>query len=296
MRMLDSSNLNTYTNSANQLSIIWSNGQLRRIGANGKPTDEPFQFIISGDHQQCQAHYEELGMAVTYYIYHLLETELKLQKLLVPKNCVDGTFIFVSKEYDKKDVLMVLIHGSGVVRAGQWARSVIINESLDAGSQIPYIKKAIAKGYGVMVLNTNDNYTMDGAPIPDSSNAEEHALCVWRTYISQTMALSIVIVAHSYGGVVAVNLANEMRDDFEMRVKAVALTDSVHTYANKPITPCMKQISRNWISSQKALDVPMKTPDFEITRVSAGVERHERTSGACIESVFKFIDQKLHED
>lgn len=41
------------------------------------------------------------------------------------------------------DKLMVLIHGSGVVRAGQWARRLIINEDLDSGTQIPYIKRAI---------------------------------------------------------------------------------------------------------------------------------------------------------
>ena len=39
--------------------------------------------------------------------------------------------------------LMVLIHGSGVVRAGQWARRLIINEDLDSGTQIPFIKRAM---------------------------------------------------------------------------------------------------------------------------------------------------------
>lgn len=39
--------------------------------------------------------------------------------------------------------LMVLIHGSGVVRAGQWARRLIINEDLDSGTQIPFIKRAL---------------------------------------------------------------------------------------------------------------------------------------------------------
>lgn len=41
------------------------------------------------------------------------------------------------------DKLLVLIHGNGVVRAGQWARRLIINEDLDSGTQIPYIKRAI---------------------------------------------------------------------------------------------------------------------------------------------------------
>ena len=41
------------------------------------------------------------------------------------------------------DKLLVLIHGSGVVRAGQWARRLIINDCLDSGTQIPYIKRAM---------------------------------------------------------------------------------------------------------------------------------------------------------
>jgi len=34
---------------------------------------------------------------------------------------------------------------------------LIINHSLESGTQLPYIKKAIADGFGVIVMNTNDN-------------------------------------------------------------------------------------------------------------------------------------------
>ena len=33
-----------------------------------------------------------------------------------------GTFIFASKGYKKRERLLVLIHGAGEVRAGQWSR------------------------------------------------------------------------------------------------------------------------------------------------------------------------------
>lgn len=35
---------------------------------------------------------------------------------------------------------------------------LIINDSLESGTQIPYIKKAKKAGYAVLVMNTNDNY------------------------------------------------------------------------------------------------------------------------------------------
>ena len=35
--------------------------------------------------------------------------------------------------------------------------SLMIRNSLDEGTQLPYIRKALGLGYGVVVLNTNDN-------------------------------------------------------------------------------------------------------------------------------------------
>ena len=98
---------------------------MRKIGENGQPGEEPFQFNISNDHQECQTHYEVLGAAITEHIYHLLETEVNLIRLPVPKGSTEdnGTVIFVSEDYDKTDTVLILIHGSGAVRAGQWARS-----------------------------------------------------------------------------------------------------------------------------------------------------------------------------
>ena len=34
---------------------------------------------------------------------------------------------------------------------------LIINDCIDSGTQIPFIKKSVEEGYGVMVLNTNLN-------------------------------------------------------------------------------------------------------------------------------------------
>ena len=39
--------------------------------------------------------------------------------------------------------------------------SLIINDSLDSGSQIPFIKRALVMGFGVIVLNTNQRVSPD---------------------------------------------------------------------------------------------------------------------------------------
>uniref|UniRef100_A0A2K6MMA1 Arb2 domain-containing protein n=1 Tax=Rhinopithecus bieti TaxID=61621 RepID=A0A2K6MMA1_RHIBE len=106
-------------------------GQLRHI-----KTGEPFVFNYREDlHRWNQKRYEALGEVCHIYYFNFVDaTESE------PKS-----FIFMSEDaLTNPQKLMVLIHGSGVVRAGQWARRLIINEDLDSGTQIPFIKRAVA--------------------------------------------------------------------------------------------------------------------------------------------------------
>ncbi|XP_048667362.1 cotranscriptional regulator FAM172A isoform X3 [Marmota marmota marmota] len=155
-------------------------GQLRHI-----KTGEPFVFNYREDlHRWNQKRYEALGEIITKYVYELLEKDCNLKKISIPVDATESepkSFIFMSDDaLTNPQKLMVLIHGSGVVRAGQWARRLIINEDLDSGTQIPFIKRAVDKtqlkmdqkpirpetlhileqkeGYGVIVLNPNENY------------------------------------------------------------------------------------------------------------------------------------------
>ncbi|XP_053149907.1 cotranscriptional regulator FAM172A isoform X4 [Hemicordylus capensis] len=133
-------------------------GQLRHT-----KTGEPFVFNYREDlHRWNQKRYEALGEIITKYVYELLEEECHLEKVYIPVDATENeprSFIFMSEDaMTNPDKLMILIHGSGVVRAGQWARRLIINEDLKSGTQIPYIKRAIEEGYGVIVLNPNENY------------------------------------------------------------------------------------------------------------------------------------------
>ncbi|KAM6148752.1 cotranscriptional regulator ARB2A [Erethizon dorsatum] len=159
-------------------------GQLRHI-----KTGEPFVFNYREDlHRWNQKRYEALGEIITKYVYELLEKDCNLKKITIPVDAIESepkSFIFMSEDaLTNPQKLMVLIHGSGVVRAGQWARRLIINEDLESGTQIPFIKRAVhvsaisffwhsivllcvvkfflmsfqKEGYGVIVLNPNENY------------------------------------------------------------------------------------------------------------------------------------------
>ena len=154
-------------------------GEIRKIDdETGETTDEPFQFDVRpSDKDYNQSHYEEIGAAVTEFVYTLLVNDCGLERYSLEPE-LDGdseSFVFFSNDWQSREKLLVLIHGSGAVRAGQWSRRLIINEGLDEGSQLPYIKEARDNGYGVIVMNTNQNsYTGGKVKIPGSETPLGH--------------------------------------------------------------------------------------------------------------------------
>lgn len=275
-------------------------GQMRNL-----ETGEPFKFEVKeGDRVYNQKHYEALGEVITEYVYKLLEEEVKLKKHFVPVDAEeneDKSFFFMSDDALTCDKLMILIHGSGVVRAGQWARRLIINDDLSCGTMLPYIKRASEEGYGVLITNGNENYVRKNkkrTTIRGSESPESHFVYVCEHFISKAAAQKIVVVAHSYGGVVIVEGLQQCKG-LQEKVKAVAFTDSVHSLvhqkANRKFIKWMRKNSRNWVSSDRPLDTPIQSlyKGADCDLVSAGTVRHELTSHFAFDSVFKFFDEKI---
>ncbi|XP_055638589.1 FAM172 family protein homolog CG10038 isoform X2 [Toxorhynchites rutilus septentrionalis] len=272
-------------------------GELRQLDKKtGKLTDNGFDFNIYTSAQQNQAHYEALGDVISDYVYERLEKTVGLKKLYmsddVPQE--EATFIFsTQEELMKPKKLLVLIHGSGVVRAGQWARSLIINHSLDAGTQIPYINMARKLGYEVLVTNTNDNYRPIGGstkPIKGSRNPTEHAVSVFERHVMACDPEAVAIVAHSYGGVVTVELAQKFPKFFKDKVFAVGFTDSVHSSSLVP--EVLIGMGRNWVSSKEPINTTLTIAKHDLPRYSAGHSKHEMTSYSCMNVLFSFLEQR----
>ncbi|XP_015596392.1 UPF0528 protein CG10038 isoform X2 [Cephus cinctus] len=302
-----------------------ADGKLRKLDqSTGLTTREGFEFNVSEDLQYNQKRYEALGEVLNEYVYGLLEKE-GLKRLPVPKDGSSDTilksFVFCSDGALENDKLIIIIHGSGVVRAGQWARRLIINDNLQSGTQIPYIKKSHELGYGVLVLNTNDNQRIvAGKPkkIPGSEDPCRHLDTVWNDYVRPSKVKHIAIVAHSYGGVCVMKFVNfslfpsipknlilhtnsnrivtvlqamKNVNEFTKRIFAVALTDSVHSLPAKGTDHIVK-VSRNWVASNNPLDTPELSLSGDVDRVSSGHNTHEMSSWACIESLFKFLEDR----
>ncbi|XP_056314444.1 cotranscriptional regulator FAM172A homolog isoform X1 [Danio aesculapii] len=327
-------------------------GQLRHT-----KTGEPFVFNYKEDlHRWNQKRYEALGEIITKYVYERLEKDCNLKKEILPVDATEDepkSFVYVSEDaLSNPEKIMVLIQGSGVVRAGQWARRLIINEDLNSGTQIPFINRAKEEGYGVIVLNPNENSLevekvsdpakkaspdasdepaekrerkeerenkkkkdfyekyrnpqkereMEHIPIRENGSPEEHTLYAWDHIISKSLAKNIFIVAHSYGGLSFVNLMINREAEVKSRVRAVAMTDSVHNVwhqeASKSIQDWLREHCCNWVSSPEPLDTLVDPMLNDCPRVSAGTEKHELTSWKSFQSIFKFFSNALkdHED
>ncbi|XP_074876104.1 cotranscriptional regulator ARB2A isoform X6 [Buteo buteo] len=311
--------------------IFNEKGQLRHI-----KTGEPFVFNYREDlHRWNQKRYEALGEIITKYVYELLQTECHLKKVTLPVDATESepkSFIFMSEDaLTNPDKLLVLIHGNGVVRAGQWARRLIINEDLDSGTQIPYIKRAIEEGYGVIVLNPNENYievektkaqvqlSSDSSDEPAEKRERKDKIQketkkrrdFYEKYRNpqkekETMQMYIRMI--------------QREAEVKNKVTAVALTDSVHNVWHQEVGKSIREWMRegmkgstlqdhgncvpipapkitknccNWVSSSEPLDTSVESMLPDCPRVSAGTERHELTSWKSFPSIFKFFSEAV---
>lgn len=97
-------------------------GHLCQLDPNtGDLTNKRFDFEISDSHSKNQKHYEDLGETITDHVYELLDHN-GLHRIYLPDDVEksQATFVFsTQKELKNVDKLMVIVHGSGVVRAGQ---------------------------------------------------------------------------------------------------------------------------------------------------------------------------------
>jgi len=276
-------------------------------------TGKPFHWVN-------QSHYDALGDTIFRHIQELM-IQQGLEEIFLPLNNKGvGPFnnIFVSKNWQTAKKLMLIIQGSGAVRAGQWARAVCINDRLSIGSILPYLERCQKEDISVIVFNPNLNTgpkdkkqidyksfletgkqtskKYEEKRIPGSNSPREHCLYVWDNFVSKSSAEFIVAVAHSAGGDSIQNVVDARGDETLKRLCGIAFTDSVHSVSSKDakhVKHFMQKRCRNWVTSKSPLDTPIRKRDNDCLCVSAGHDTHEYTSGTAIESVFRYLLHKI---
>eukprot|EP01133_Synstelium_polycarpum_P012358 gene12358-14498_t len=252
---------------------------------------------------ETQDHYERLGDVIADEIYKMMEAapfgftrhSLPLREHEEPEPSPHSC-IFTSPDFETNtERLMVLICGSGEVKAGQWARSLCINDGLQTGSMLSYIQQAIDNKFSIIVLNPNLNY-VNGRSVTGSETPPKHVIYSYDNFISKSPAKDVVVVAHSYGGQLSVELLCK-RTAILDKLRVMGFTDSVHSgsgISTKKVKTFLENNCRNWVSSSKPLDT-----DFGENRgcsvVSAGINIHANTSASCQQSLFKYVLSKLED-
>merc|ERR1719199_610077 len=182
---------------------------------------------------------------------------------------------------------------------------------------IPYLKRAEALGYGVVVFNPNEN-TVDGVPVSGSENFNSHVAYVMeKVVLPRCAARKIDILAHSHGGralltylgragsnTSATKLVNRLdrlvfTDSYHMKSQLSFLSTSVQSLLSDPkrtvnfvphsapLGTCVKQ----WISQ----DYEFSMTDKGCLCVSAGVLDHASTNYAAMSAVFEFLQAGCQE-
>nr|XP_017000346.2 FAM172 family protein homolog CG10038 [Drosophila takahashii] len=276
-------------------------GVLRKIDpATGEPGKEPFSYNVSDDAAENEKHYQNLANQIPEIVYALLEKN-GLSRTYIPFDTAPDRSSFVFSQPAKlsqSKKLLVLIHGSGYVKAGQWARSLIINNSLDHGSQLPYVRKAQKLGYDVLITNANDCrrfYNGRDNPIKGVESSVEHMKYVWKNIVLPSNPESVAIVAHSYGGCLTLDLVERFTDFFKEFVFAIAFTDAAMGSPKAKTRDYLCEVTCDWVASDTPLDTPVSQSKNSIRKVSAGHTKHEWTSYSAIDSVFKFIEEKYEQ-
>ncbi|CAB3403473.1 unnamed protein product [Caenorhabditis bovis] len=239
---------------------------------------EQFKFTTQNE-------YEKLGEAITEEIYRQLEENLKLVKIDVkPKESKETNvgFVFASPDYHDMETLLVLIHGSGVVRAGQWARRLIINDNLEKGTQFPYIKAALDRKWGVLVLNTNHNSGEYGK-LKYSENSVQHTINAFQYLINSDKIKNIFVVAHSRGGSdLQALMDSHHRDE---RIKIICLTDSFWSQNRNYNTTVVHFVANaNHLKSD---------PSRKYYELYAETNTHELSSHCAKKGVFYIFDHEM---
>ncbi|XP_014668682.1 PREDICTED: protein FAM172A-like [Priapulus caudatus] len=232
---------------------------------------------------------------VAEYVQKLLEDEFNFTRLVIP---IDGkrderaSYVYASRDAMTKHKLLLIIPGSGQVLPGMWARSLAINKNLDEGTQLPYIRRAVQEGYGIICLNPN------GRPVKVSGSPEEHLLYVWDHVVERCRAKHVAIVAHSYGGVATVHLVLHRWKAVKKKVFAIALTDSVHSFkvnpAPKKQMTWLETVGKNWVRDTQPVNtpLPLKNGEKDFPTFSTGTPVHEEASAAVLKYVFELFAQR----
>ena len=251
---------------------------------NGKITKNPFKY-----NPKNEAHYQEVAEKVTKYVQGIMETDYDMRKFYL----FNGTYVYATPDFRHNPEMTVIIHGSGNVQSGVWARKICCSRGLTYGSQLPYIKHFTGKGQSVVCLNTNEpHHKTTKKPDPYG-----HAKSAFAEVIMCAGASRINIIAFSAGGSVLVQLIEDGIDFFRNYVYQVTLLDSIHGQNPEKYSEdtkiFLKDRGVHYIRSKQDLGKELTTHDLMKT-LSANTTDHDDVPNSAFYLVTRDLDHTIN--
>ncbi|CAK4572782.1 unnamed protein product [Aphanomyces euteiches] len=164
-----------------------------------------------------------------------------------PCQCKSAT-VFHTAHYETATRLIVIVPYR---EAGIWSRSICLNSFAspdeDAGNMLNYLRKAIAEGYGVLIMN----------PAAQACHTKIHVGTVWDHFV-KPFTSDLFILAHSRGCQNVMQLLNHDNGQGGMqnRLRALCFIEPSHYVSDKDTYFARRMLSRRAVSWILSLDIP----------------------------------------
>ncbi|KAI7827260.1 Arb2 domain-containing protein [Kickxella alabastrina] len=259
-----------------------------------------------GDKKKNQEYYQALINPASRQVSEILRTTYEMHPIAVPDARQPHCNIYATPKALSKDKLVVIVNGHGNF-AGVWAWNVLTKDGLKAGSVIEYVRNCVLRGYGVLVLNPNENicapdgvsetfnsYVGQITNITGSETSSEHVGYVWSRII-RPAAKHVVFVAYNTAGIAMIDLLKYDYGRFTGKTAGIAFIDSAHSTFQLSSGPLawLPRCSKQWVTASEPQDCAVSNELVGCPSVSAGNQSdcRELTPWMCMNTVLDFIDQ-----
>ncbi|KAF9363231.1 hypothetical protein BGX34_004579 [Mortierella sp. NVP85] len=233
-----------------------------------------------------------------------MDDEFNLIKVKVPIGIDENdttspqAHILLSPGAEKSERLLVLVPGT--------------METTEIGSMYAVLKQALQEGYGVMMLNPNAHWWVDGRDtvmvptrrqfelIPSLGSPEEHLDYVLRNFVQGYASKEIYFIAHKYGTHALAQALYNQFDTFKDRVAAIAVIDGTHAIDSFPEPVFQKWWSLNaagYIQSEAEESGRVVYREHAgCNCVNAGAQEYDYTIVQEMPSIFRFFRSRKGRD
>ncbi|KAJ1721937.1 hypothetical protein LPJ53_003600 [Coemansia erecta] len=280
-------------------------GLLREIG-----TQKPYKHEYFGnDKTKNAALYDKLIQTAPRKVALLLESDkdLCMEPIAVPDLNQPHCNIYATPGALSKDCLVVIVNGNGNF-CGVWGWNILVKRGLRPGSVIEYARECVKRGFGVLVLNPNENVCgPDGitdtfntcsryvTSIEGSETPEDHVGYVWSRIIRESKAEKVVFVAYNTAGIAVTDLLRYDFDRFTKKTVGIAYIDSAHAVfqLGPEHLAWLSMAAKQWESSNEpdGMAILNSRAGCPTVSVSNTTGHREMAPSICMNSVLAYAEQ-----